>query len=594
MGLESDANIGPFQHLGAGRQTLHIPALHRIHNSARKGPMSMFHYLSAPAAPLLIAVALIATCDSALAQGDDCSAPTPIGGAGTFAFDNAPATTSGFTGGSCTANIQRDVFWRWTAPQSGDYQFDTFGTSFDTRMSVHAGPDCNATCVGSNDDAGQSPQSRVQVLGIQAGEQLLVQVGSFFTFAGPGQMNISQINDPCAGLAEDSFEPNDICSSPRQMGPGTYTNLFVSQTDPDFYGVVLQPGERLDASIVGQVAGDVDLRIYDSGCGLITSGGTSVGYTHVGSSARTLRVEAYLDTTTNQVPCALYDLNIQVALDPCLSQADDAFEDYDTCYTALPLADGTWTGFHVDRWDKDFFEFCVPAHSTVTIDALFPHSQGDVDMFLWADWAFPCGIGIAGITLAEGTSIDDNEVVSWTNNGNNSQRCYLELNIWQGSDSSCNDYDLVIQGADLCFLGSSFCGPAQDNSAGRPGKITARGSLRAADNNITLVASDLPDNIFGFFLVSRGQGLVMNPAGSWGHLCLGGSQPIGRLNGASSIGFSQGGRFEVPIDLTRIPEPPSTSAVQAGESWNFQAWHRDTVAGQAGSNFTDGLQITFQ
>ena len=34
-------------------------------------------------------------------------------------------------------------------------------------------------------------------------------------------------------------------------------------------------------------------------------------------------------------------------------------------------------------------------------------------------------------------------------------------------------------------------------------------------------------------------------------------------------------------------------AVQPGETWSFQAWYRDTVGGSATSNFSDGLEITF-
>lgn len=548
---------------------------------------------SAPAAHLLLAAVLIASADGALGQGDDCASASAITGVGTFAFNNAANTTSSFSGGTCTSSIQRDVFWSWTAPAAGDYQFDTFGTSFDTNMSVHAGGDCNANCLGSNNDVGQQLQSQVQVLGVQAGDELLIQVGSFLLFAGAGQMNVSQIGDPCAGLGEDGFEPNDSCANRHVLSPGVHTDLFVTHNDPDYFGVLVQPGERLEVSVVAQNPGDVDLVLFDSGCSWITADGVSVGYTHVGNTPGILVVGASLDNSGSQVPCAQYDLDIQVSDDPCLGLADDAYEDHDSCNTALRLSNGTYTGFHVNLWDKDFLEFCVPAGSTVNVDALFPHALGDVDMFLLADWSFPCGIGPAGTTLAEGTSINDNESLSWTNNGNQSQRCYLEISMWHLSDSSCNDYDLVISGVEHCFLGSEFCGPAPDNSAGHPGVVTARGSTNVADNHVVLVASNLPDGVFGYFLVSQGQGVLNNPAGSWGHLCLAGAHPIGRLNDTASIGFTQGGRFEVPIDLTRLPEPPGYTAVQAGETWNFQAWHRDNVGGQPGSNFTNALAIPF-
>ena len=34
-------------------------------------------------------------------------------------------------------------------------------------------------------------------------------------------------------------------------------------------------------------------------------------------------------------------------------------------------------------------------------------------------------------------------------------------------------------------------------------------------------------------------------------------------------------------------------AVVPGQTWFFQAWHRDTVAGQSTSNFTDAVEMTF-
>jgi hypothetical protein len=48
------------------------------------------------------------------------------------------------------------------------------------------------------------------------------------------------------------------------------------------------------------------------------------------------------------------------------------------------------------------------------------------------------------------------------------------------------------------------------------------------------------------------------------------------------------------IDLTTIPTPTGFVAAQPGEMWQFQAWFRDSIGGQATSNFTDGLSITLQ
>ncbi|MCB9908354.1 MAG: hypothetical protein H6830_11600, partial [Planctomycetes bacterium] len=55
------------------------------------------------------------------------------------------------------------------------------------------------------------------------------------------------------------------------------------------------------------------------------------------------------------------------------------------------------------------------------------------------------------------------------------------------------------------------------------------------------------------------------------------------------------GEFEVPIDLDAIPEPGvGLRAVQAGETWYFQAWYRDLVGGQSVSNFTDAIGVTYR
>ena len=56
-----------------------------------------------------------------------------------------------------------------------------------------------------------------------------------------------------------------------------------------------------------------------------------------------------------------------------------------------------------------------------------------------------------------------------------------------------------------------------------------------------------------------------------------------------------GGFVEIlPIDVTAMPQPNGLVAAQAGETWSFQVWHRDSVMGQATSNFSDGVSVTFR
>ena len=126
------------------------------------------------------------------------------------------------------------------------------------------------------------------------------------------------------------------------------------------------------------------------------------------------------------------------------------------------------------------------------------------------------------------------------------------------------------------------------NSTGVPGLIAAIGSGLVADNDVTLVATQLPPNQFGFFLTSQTQGFITNPGGSQGNLCLGGN--IGRY--AQSAGNSgAAGTFHLTLDLLDMPTTGEKQVIP-GETWNFTTWFRDNNPGPT-SNFTDAVSILF-
>lgn len=157
--------------------------------------------------------------------------------------------------------------------------------------------------------------------------------------------------------------------------------------------------------------------------------------------------------------------------------------------------------------------------------------------------------------------------------------------------------DVVSDGALGCIvtviqqtLGSNYCTAAL-NSSGTVGVMSATGSMSAAANDVELTASGLPPTQFGIFVTSRTQGFVpMGGGTSNGNICLGGA--IGRFNRPGEILATGGsGTITLSLDLTNIPQGNGSVTAMAGESWNFQAWHRDSVG--LGSNFSDGLEIAF-
>lgn len=143
---------------------------------------------------------------------------------------------------------------------------------------------------------------------------------------------------------------------------------------------------------------------------------------------------------------------------------------------------------------------------------------------------------------------------------------------------------------DLSELGG-YCSPAPPNSTGQPGRIRTAGSRHIAANNFALVAEQLPQSSFGFFLTSRAQGFVAGPGGSQGNLCLGGA--IGRFVGPGQVlNSGAAGSFTLPVNLSVVPTPTGLVPAQPGETWNFQAWFRDANPGVT-SNLTDAVSVTF-
>lgn len=136
-------------------------------------------------------------------------------------------------------------------------------------------------------------------------------------------------------------------------------------------------------------------------------------------------------------------------------------------------------------------------------------------------------------------------------------------------------------------IGARYCG-MPPNSTGLATVMDAFGKRQVSANDVTLRVSQAPPGQFGIFLASNAEGFVNNVGGTAGNLCLGGE--IGRYPLIAIV--QPDGTFELPLDLQEVPRPSTTAAVQAGETWRWQFWHRDTPAAGDG-NLSRGYRITF-
>lgn len=140
-------------------------------------------------------------------------------------------------------------------------------------------------------------------------------------------------------------------------------------------------------------------------------------------------------------------------------------------------------------------------------------------------------------------------------------------------------------------IGATYCSGVS-NSTGVNGSIVATGATDPTANAVTVTASNLPGSMFGFFLTSRTPAVVAQAGGSQGTLCLGGT--IGRYAGPGQILRSDiTGSFRLTLDLSAMPIGIASVPVTSGQTWRFQAWHRDTVNNVATSNLTDAVEVLF-
>ena len=209
-------------------------------------------------------------------SNDDCSGATPIAGYNTFSFDNSSATASGVN--DCNGlPVRKDLWYEWTAPSTNFVRFETCGTNtnFETRIAVYtANSSCGSLtlidCAAAN--CGANGLSRLAFSAVQ-GQSYLMRVGSRQVGAGnngPGQFVISA--DPCDPAQDDQLEDNDDCASAVALPDGTYSNLWCSKLDPDWYSFCVDAGGTMSIDVLFSTAvGDVDIFAFD-GCGGVSLG----------------------------------------------------------------------------------------------------------------------------------------------------------------------------------------------------------------------------------------------------------------------------------------------------------------------------------
>ncbi|MEL6904995.1 MAG: glycoside hydrolase family 9 protein [Planctomycetota bacterium] len=126
----------------------------------------------------------------------------------------------------------------------------------------------------------------------------------------------------------------------------------------------------------------------------------------------------------------------------------------------------------------------------------------------------------------------------------------------------------------------TFC-EASPNVAGRRGHVRIVGGTSLAATASALELSCAPPSAFAVLVAGRSY--ARTPSGN-GWLCL--ASPL-RLPGI--VQADAAGALTEPLDLFAYPFS-GIAGPMVGDSWGFQAWHRD---GPSGWNFSDGVCVTW-
>lgn len=156
------------------------------------------------------------------------------------------------------------------------------------------------------------------------------------------------------------------------------------------------------------------------------------------------------------------------------------------------------------------------------------------------------------------------------------------------SGSSYEHHDIL----DWIFTEGPSGGPityctSTNNSTGVPAALFVGGSLSVQQNDLTLTVTQCPTHSFGLFFYGSGAGRF--PLGD-GVLCVSPFAP-GLFRLMPILSTDANGQAIMAVDIPTLSGP---GAIQAGSTWNFQFWFRDSVSGGAGSNLSSAVRATFQ
>ena len=215
----------------------------------------------------------------------------------------------------------------------------------------------------------------------------------------PYALDVSVALAPCL---DDGLEDDDVVTDHHAVGPGAWPGFVSCPADDDWFGLQLVDGDLLEADVLHSAADrDIDLWLYDPD-----------GVRHL--AATTSTDDEWLSVVVDQT--GLWSLRVALAADAGLVTGNgydlelavtcgvDAFEPNDAASPAS-VTHGLHPDLRLCPVDEDWYAVDLLPADGLDVDLAFDHSEGDVDLQL---------LDPSLSVVADSTSSDDDEAVSWT------------------------------------------------------------------------------------------------------------------------------------------------------------------------------------
>ncbi|MCP4168078.1 MAG: hypothetical protein GY759_19595, partial [Chloroflexi bacterium] len=168
-----------------------------------------------------------------------------------------------------------------------------------------------------------------------------------------------------------------------------------------------------------------------------------------------------------QVGCHSYgvlQLDVSEHIDHCGTALDDAFEDNDSCATATPVDNGTYTNLLVTKSDRDLYSMTLAPGETLRVGIQADHFVTGVGVWVWDASDAQCGTS-TGTPVRPTTAYVNTQAVPMP--------IVIEVVVDANAPFDCSTYDMVVARSRCeSTAGQTFCCPASLNGAGLPTRLT--------------------------------------------------------------------------------------------------------------------------